>query len=53
MVSCKWLAVKAFYFDHKAVIVGRIFLNQEPIGDLLTGLDTLEAFFTWALKQGA
>ncbi len=48
----EWGAAKAFYLDHKAVIDARIILNQEPVGDLVEGLNTPEAFFAWALKQG-
>jgi len=47
----EWQAAKEFYFQHKAIIDAKIILNQEPIGDLVEGLNTPEEFFAWALAQ--
>jgi hypothetical protein len=47
----EWQAAKTFYFNHKAMIDAKIILNQEPIGDLVDGLTTPEAFFAWVQQQ--
>jgi hypothetical protein len=51
IAPAEWAAAKEFYLKHKAMIDARIILNQEPIGQLVEGLNTPEDFFTWAAKQ--
>ncbi|MBA2679028.1 MAG: hypothetical protein H0U76_11615 [Ktedonobacteraceae bacterium] len=49
----EWEAAKTFYQKHQAMIDARIILNQEPVGELVDGLNTPEEFFAWSLKQSA